>query len=94
MHEDIDLSLHLAERGLKIQYWPDMVSGMSARRLEDSPKDYRYYVQRFDRTYKAHNIKKIALRAPMAAIFSVYYPAKLLRAIHSANQPPVKRGGV
>jgi cellulose synthase/poly-beta-1,6-N-acetylglucosamine synthase-like glycosyltransferase len=94
MHEDIDLSLHLAERGLKIQYWPDMVSGMSARRLEDSPKDYRYYVQRFDRTYKAHNIKKIALRAPMAVIFSVYYPAKLLRAIHSANQPPVKRGGV
>ncbi|WP_229230983.1 glycosyltransferase [Sinomonas cyclohexanicum] len=94
MHEDIDLSLHLAEQGLRIQYWPEMVSGMSARRLEDSPKDYRYYVQRFDRTYKAHNIKKIALRAPMAVIFSVYYPAKLLRAIHAANQPLAKRGGV
>ncbi|GAB4098660.1 glycosyltransferase family 2 protein [Sinomonas halotolerans] len=94
MHEDIDLSLHLAEHGLKVQYWPEMVSGMSARRLEDSPKDYRYYVQRFDRTYKAHNIRKIALKAPMAVVFSVYFPAKLLRAIHSANQPPVKRGGV
>ena len=30
----------------------------------------------------------------MAVVFSVYYPAKLLRAIHSANQPPVKRGGI
>ncbi|MBL0707081.1 glycosyltransferase [Sinomonas cellulolyticus] len=94
MHEDIDLSLHLAEQGLRIQYWPDMVSGMSARRLEDSPRDYRYYVQRFDRTYRAHNIRRITLRAPMAVILSVYYPAKLLRAIHAANQPPVKRGGV
>jgi len=41
MHEDIDLSLHLADHDLKVQYWPQMVSGMSARRLEDSPRDYR-----------------------------------------------------
>lgn len=94
MHEDIDLSLHLAEHDLKIQYWPQMVSGMSARRLEDSPKDYRYYVTRFDRTYKAHNVKKMALKAPMVVFFSVYFPAKLLRAIHTANSAQgVRRGG-
>ena len=79
MHEDIDLSLHLADHELRIQYWPQMVSGMSARRLEDSPRDYRYYVTRFDRTYKAHNVKKMALKAPMVVFFSVYFPAKLLR---------------
>lgn len=95
MHEDIDLSLHLAEHDLRIQYWPQMVSGMSARRLEDSPRDYRYYVTRFDRTYKAHNVKKMALKAPMVVFFSVYFPAKLLRAIHSANAVPgVRRGGI
>ncbi|KSU69666.1 Glycosyl transferase family 2 [Pseudarthrobacter enclensis] len=94
MHEDIDLSLHLAEHDLKIQYCPQMVSGMSARRLEDSPRDYRYYVTRFDRTYKAHNVKKMALKAPMVVFFSVYFPAKLLRAIHTVNTAqPVRRGG-
>lgn len=94
MHEDIDLSLHLADHDLKIQYWPEMVSGMSARRLEDSPRDYRYYVTRFDRTYKAHNVHKMALKAPMVVFFSVYFPAKILRAIHTVNTAqPVRRGG-
>ncbi|HKU09742.1 glycosyltransferase [Sinomonas sp.] len=96
MHEDIDLSLHLADHGLRVEYWPNMVSGMSARRLEDSPRDYRYYVTRFDRTYKAHNVKKIALKAPMVVFFSIYFPAKLLRAIHAANSSSSapKRGGI
>jgi cellulose synthase/poly-beta-1,6-N-acetylglucosamine synthase-like glycosyltransferase len=95
MHEDIDLSLHLAEHELRVEYWPEMVSGMSARRLEDSPRDYRYYVTRFDRTYKAHNVKKIALKAPMVVFFSIYFPAKLLRAIHAANSSSsAKRGGI
>lgn len=95
MHEDIDLSLHLADHDLRVQYWPQMVSGMSARRLEDSPRDYRYYVTRFDRTYKAHNVKKMALKAPMVVFFSVYFPAKLLRAIHAANaSQSVRRGGL
>ncbi|MDQ6753659.1 MAG: glycosyltransferase [Actinomycetota bacterium] len=85
MHEDIDLSLHLADHQLKVQYVPAMVSGMSARRLEDSPRDYRYYVTRFERTYKAHNVKKIALKAPMVVFFSVYFPAKVLRAVHTAS---------
>ncbi|MGW9414062.1 glycosyltransferase [Arthrobacter cupressi] len=94
MHEDIDLSLHLFEHELRVQYWPQMVSGMSARRLEDSPRDYRYYVTRFDRTYKAHNVKKMALKAPMVVFFSVYFPAKLLRAIHTASSSQsVRRGG-
>ena len=78
----------------RVQYWPQMVSGMSARRLEDSPRDYRYYVTRFDRTYKAHNVKKMALKAPMVVFFSVYFPAKLLRAIHTVNtSQPARRGG-
>ncbi|MDP5226918.1 MULTISPECIES: glycosyltransferase family 2 protein [Arthrobacter] len=94
MHEDIDLSLHLAEHSLRVQYVPTMVSGMSARRLEDSPRDYSYYVTRFDRTYKAHNIRKIALKAPMVVFYSVYFPAKLLRAIHSVTATVPERGGV
>lgn len=85
MHEDIDLSLHLAEQDLVIRYIPSMVSGMSARRLENSPKDYRYYVTRFDRTYRAHQIDKKVLKIPMLIFMSIYYPAKVLRAVHTAR---------
>ncbi|MBG6191459.1 cellulose synthase/poly-beta-1,6-N-acetylglucosamine synthase-like glycosyltransferase [Arthrobacter sp. CAN_A212] len=94
MHEDIDLSLHLAEHDLMIRYLPTMISGMSARRLEDSPKDYRYYVTRFDRTYKAHQINKRILKIPPLIFMSIYYPAKMIRAVHSARSPQAaKRGG-
>ncbi|MBE0008484.1 glycosyltransferase family 2 protein [Arthrobacter sp. AET 35A] len=94
MHEDIDLSLHLAEHDLSIRYLPTMVSGMSARRLEDSPKDYRYYVTRFDRTYRAHQINKRILKVPPLIFMSIYYPAKMIRAVHSARSPQTaKRGG-
>lgn len=85
MHEDIDISLHLAEQDLVIRYLPTMVSGMSARRLENSPKDYRYYVTRFDRTYRAHQIDKRVLKIPMLIFMSIYYPAKVLRAVHTAR---------
>jgi cellulose synthase/poly-beta-1,6-N-acetylglucosamine synthase-like glycosyltransferase len=95
MHEDIDISVHLADHALKILYVPEMVSGMSARRLEDSPKDYRYYVTRFDRTYANHKIRKRLLRAPRLIFMGVYYPAKLLRRVHQARtRQLVPRGGI
>jgi GT2 family glycosyltransferase len=95
MHEDIDLSLHLADHDLKILYVPTMVSGMSARRLEDSPKDYRYYVNRFDRTYKAHQINKTVLKIPMLIFMSIYYPAKMLRYLHTARSSSgARRSGI
>ncbi|WP_149956583.1 glycosyltransferase [Zafaria cholistanensis] len=82
MHEDIDISLHLAEHHLKIRYVPTMVAGMSARRLEDSPGDYRRYVARFGRTYRAHRIERKALRIPELLFLSIYYPARTLRYLH------------
>lgn len=85
MHEDIDLSLHLAQQSLLVRYVPAMISGMSARRLEDSPKDYRLYVTRFNRTYAAHDVKNLALKAPMAIFMTVYFPAKMLRAMHTSG---------
>lgn len=95
MHEDIDLSLHLAEHELTIRYLPTMVSGMSARRLEDSPKDYRYYVTRFDRTYRAHQINNRVLKVPTLIFMSIYYPAKVIRAVHTVRSGAgPRRGGV
>jgi glycosyltransferase involved in cell wall biosynthesis len=72
MHEDIDLAVHLALKGLKIGYVSAMVAGMSARRLDSAPKDYFYYVERFRRTYEAHGIRDLRLLAPMAVFLGIY----------------------
>lgn len=79
MHEDIDLSLHLREHGMTIRYDSRMVAGMSARRLDDSPRDYFHYVTRFERTYKAHRVHNVLVRMPMAVFFAIYPPLNAYR---------------
>ena len=79
MHEDIDLSVHLAQQHLTVAYVPTMVSGMSARRLEDSPKAFAHYVRRFERTYARHGLKNPVLRAPMLVFFAIYPLGKTIR---------------
>lgn len=85
MHEDIDLSIHLSQHKLKVIYAPTMVGGMSARRLRDSPKDYRHYVMRFERTYAHHDIMNPALRVPMVIYLAIYYPLKAVQALYDKD---------
>lgn len=82
-HEDIDISVHLADAGLKAVYVSTMVAGMSARRLEDSPRDYVDYVGRFDRTYDHHGVHSRRLRAP-AWVFLAIYP--ILKGVRWGHQ--------
>lgn len=79
LHEDVDLSIHLHEHGLKVAYSSDMVAGMSARRLDDSPIQFYNYVMRFERTYDKHKVKSLTLRAPMAIFLSAYPALKAMR---------------
>ena len=79
MHEDVDLSIHLHDRQFTIAYSSDMVTGMSARRLDDGPRDFYNYVMRFERTYDKHNIDSLTLRAPIAIFLSAYPALKALR---------------
>ncbi|CAN5370323.1 glycosyltransferase family 2 protein [soil metagenome] len=79
LHEDIDISIHLHEHKLKVAYSSDMVTGMSARRIDDNPREYYNYVMRFERTYKKHKIRNLALRAPMAVLLSAYPALKAMR---------------
>lgn len=85
MHEDIDLSIHLSDHNLKVVYAPRMVGGMSARRLRDSPKEYRHYVMRFERTYAHHGIMNPRLRVPMMIYLAIYYPLKALQALYDKD---------
>lgn len=82
MHEDLDLGIHLFDRGHKIVYGPKMVSGMSARRLDSKPKDYLRYVMRWEKTYDHHGILNPALRAPMVVFSAIYPVGRLMRQQH------------
>lgn len=86
MHEDIDIALHLHEHGYKVVYIPEMVGGMSARRLEDSPKDFYKYVMRFENTYKAHGIKSASARIPIFIYLATYFPMKFLRFTYNGDE--------
>jgi len=79
LHEDIDISVHLHEHGLRVAYVPTMVTGMSARRIDDSPRDYYYYVTRFERTYKKHGVRNLGVRAPMWLFLALYPALKAVR---------------
>ena len=79
LHEDIDIAVHLHEHGQRIAYVSSMVAGMSARRIDDSPRDYLYYVQRFERTYRRHRVRRIGVRAPMIVFLGLYPALKVVR---------------
>jgi glycosyltransferase involved in cell wall biosynthesis len=97
LHEDIDLALHLAGRGLRIAYSPSMVTGISSRRLDDSPRDFVFYVTRFGRTYAAHGIHSKRLKAPTVFFLGIYLPARLVRGAYRrwsrspSGEPPGSR---
>lgn len=72
MHEDLDLAVHLALKGLKIGYVSGMVAGISARRMDSDPKDFMFYAKRFERTYAAHGIHDPRLLTPMVVFLGLY----------------------
>jgi glycosyltransferase involved in cell wall biosynthesis len=97
MHEDLDLAVHLAKAGLKIGYVSAMVAGMSARRLDDNPRDFRFYVERFERTYREHGIHDVRLLTPMAVLLGTYPALHVERRIqarfgHAGTQLPESGG--
>ena len=79
LHEDIDLALTLFENGFEVTYDPKMVGGMSARRLEDSPRKFYSYVMRFERTFKAHNVRSATARIPILIYLLTYFPLRTVR---------------
>lgn len=85
MHEDIDLALTMFERDFEIAYNPKMVAGMSARRLEDSPRKFYRYVMRFERTYKAHGVKSATARVPIFIYLLAYFPIRTVRKFYDGE---------
>lgn len=86
LHEDIDMALHVFQRDMKIVYDRKMLGGMSARRLDDSPRKFYSYVMRYERTYKRHDIKSATARIPIFIYLSTYFPLKALRLAYDPEE--------
>ena len=85
LHEDIDLALVLCENDYEVVYDPKMVGAMSARRLEDSPRKFSYYVMRFERTFKVHNVRGATARIPILIYLLTYFPLRTVRKFYDGD---------
>ncbi len=85
LHEDIDIALGLFRKGLHVAYVPDMIGGMSARRIEDRPRDYYNYVMRFERTFQAHGVTSASARMPIFIYLLIYFPVRTLRKFYDSE---------
>lgn len=85
LHEDIDIALSLYRKGLYVAYDPEMVGGMSARRLEDKPRDFYNYVMRFERTFQIHGVSSATARMPIFIYLMIYFPIRTLRKFYDGE---------
>jgi glycosyltransferase involved in cell wall biosynthesis len=58
--EDSDMTIHLADLGLKLAYDPSLVANVSARRMDDPWPRYRANMRQFDATFASHQQKSPA----------------------------------
>ena len=85
LHEDIDIALTLFENNLEVVYSAKMIGGMSARRLEDSPRDFYRYIMRFERTFKVHDVHSAAARIPIFIYLLIYFPLRTIRKFYDGD---------
>lgn len=84
-HEDINLALYLLEKDVRVTYLSGMVGGMSARRINDNPKNFYSYIMRFERTFRHHDIQSISARMPIYIYLSIYFPARALYKVYNGE---------
>lgn len=85
-HEDIDIALTLFENNFEVVYDSAMIGSMSARRLEDNPRDFYNYVMRFERTFKVHEVKSRRARLPIVIYLLIYFPIRTIRKFYDAKK--------
>jgi len=57
IHEDMDLAIHLQEKGFSVFYDETLVAGISSRRISNNFKDFVDYTLVSPRTYANHDLK-------------------------------------
>lgn len=67
IHEDIDLAIHLHNRGYIIMYDGGIRSGTSARRFDDPPVKFMQYIKMMTRTFHHHHLNPVGAHVAEAA---------------------------
>jgi glycosyltransferase involved in cell wall biosynthesis len=61
IHEDIDLAIHVKQKGHEIVYSKSLLSGASGRRYNDGMRSFGGYIGMYRRTYSRHKMHSMAI---------------------------------
>ncbi len=84
-HEDLDLAIHLTDYDYNIYFDKKMVTGVSSRRMESSPKEFRKYMKMYSATYRGHDIFEPTVNIPIIIFWTLYPSMKLLRGAYNPD---------
>lgn len=83
--EDCDMTIHLQSHGYSVTYNDDLVVGVSARRLDDSPAAFYRNMSMFDETFARHGLSWSGARGAKAIYYTSYVLCKLPRLLFDAE---------
>lgn len=86
VHEDLDMAIHLSLANVKIAYRPKMVVGMSARRYDDTPKDFYRYISFYKTSFEKHGIASNTPNFAMATFIFGYFLLKPFRWLYDPEK--------
>lgn len=80
LHEDYDIAIHLQEASMRVVFDERLTTGVSARRIDASYRDFMHYVLRSPQTYAHHDIRQRWHMYELVVVCALgYVPARLLR---------------
>jgi glycosyltransferase involved in cell wall biosynthesis len=77
--EDTDMTIHLRRLHFKLAFCPDLVAGVSARRMDDGWSDFRENMRQFDATFARHGERSAAAIGAKFVYLALYLSFKPLR---------------
>lgn len=84
--EDYDITIHMRDANMLIVYDPDLVVGVSARRLEDDPRTFIEGMKLHTKTFELHGKKSPVASGGKYVYITTYHPLKLIRSAYDADQ--------
>jgi glycosyltransferase involved in cell wall biosynthesis len=79
MHEDFDLGIHLQEDGLRVDYDPLLVAGVSSRRIDMEFIAFVKYTLQSPKTYAKHNLTSRRHMYPvLLACWLAWLPGRII----------------
>lgn len=85
LHEDLDLSAHLAKQRKRVEFSPQIIVGVSGRRADTGPIDFATYLRLSPQTYARHGLRQHIYMYPVVAF--VYLNYGFLRAVYRGYNP-------